>query len=99
MSTQRSLADYGADATQGDPSVTETGGQLEQPASAPDDDADNERDLAAIFEDVAGTTTVTEPQEETPSHSPVEGDANEVPDLTDDGLDDAAATDYNGGLW
>lgn len=55
-------------------------------------------DLAAIFVDVSGTGTVTERQEETPSHAPIE-DEDELPDLTEDGLEDAvgASFEHDGG--
>ena len=55
-------------------------------------------DLAAIFVDVSGTGTVTERQVETPSHAPIEDDA-ELPDLTEDGLEDAVGTsiEHDGG--
>lgn len=53
-------------------------------------------DLAAIFLGIAGTHTVTEEQAETPSHEPMEGSEHEAPDLTEDGLEDAAASDVSG---
>ena len=63
-----------------------------------DDDVESD-DLAAIFYGVSGTHTVTEEQAETPSHEPMDGDEHQTPDLTEDGLEDAAASDYNGGIW
>ena len=54
---------------------------------------DDTDDLAAIFVDVSGTGTVTERQEETPSHAPIEED-DEVPDLTRDGLEDAVDASF-----
>ena len=50
-------------------------------------------ELAAIFVDVSGTGTVTERQEESPSHAPIEDD-HEVRDLTQDGLEDAVGTGF-----
>jgi hypothetical protein len=50
-------------------------------------------DLAAIFVNVSGTGTVIERQEESPSHAPIE-EADEVPDLTRDGLEDAVDASF-----
>lgn len=54
----------------------------------------NTDDLAALFVDVSGTGTVTERQEETPSHAPIEDD-DEVPDLTRNGLEDAVGASFD----
>lgn len=54
---------------------------------------DDTDDLAAIFVDVSGTGTVTERQQESPSHAPIEED-DEVPDLTRDGLEDAVDASF-----
>ena len=63
---------------------------------APTTGDDESNDLAAIFYGIAGTHTVTEEQAETPSHEPMESDEHEAPDLSEDGLDDAAASDSSG---
>ena len=50
-------------------------------------------DLTAIFLDISGEETLTEPQEEAPSHAPIESDEDPV-DLTEDGLDDAVDVSF-----
>lgn len=55
-------------------------------------------DLAEIFQTLTGDETFVETQEEAPSHAPIEGD-EEVPDLSEDGLDDAADSDLVMGGW
>lgn len=54
-------------------------------------------ELAEIFENVTGDAEFVEPQEETPSHDPIEGESDV--DLTDDGLGDAADSDLKMGGW
>lgn len=49
---------------------------------------DDSDDLADIFLEVSGVETLTETQEESHSHAPIE-DGEEVPDVTRDGLEDA----------
>lgn len=63
------------------------------PSTGDDEESD---DLASIFFASTGTHTVTEEQAETPSHEPMESDEHEAPDLSEDGLDDAAASDSSG---
>lgn len=60
------------------------------------DDEEESSDLAAIFYGIAGTDTIVEEQAETPSHEPMEGSEHQTPDLSEDGLEDAAASDSSG---
>lgn len=76
-----------------DPS--EGGGGAENASCAPNGNVDN---LAEIFHTIVGDYETVEEQEETPSHAPVES-GHEVPDLTEDGLDDAADSDLMIGGW
>lgn len=50
-------------------------------------------DLTAIFLDISGKETLTELQEEGPSHAPIEVD-HDVTDVTEDGLDDAVDSSF-----
>lgn len=50
-------------------------------------------DLTAIFLDISGEETLTEPQEEGPSHAPIEVSDDDV-DPTEDGLDDAVDSSF-----
>lgn len=50
-------------------------------------------DLTAIFLDISGEETITEPQEEAPSHAPIEADDESV-DVTEDGLEDAVDVSF-----
>lgn len=55
--------------------------------------SDQTDELAAIFLDISGDGTLVERQEEGPSHAPIE-DADEVPDVTRDGLEDAVGVSF-----
>lgn len=50
-------------------------------------------DLTAIFLDISGEETLTERQEEAPSHAPIEADDDAV-DVTEDGLEDAVDVSF-----
>ena len=54
---------------------------------------DQTDELASIFLEISGDGTLVERQEEAPSHAPIE-DANEVPDVTRDGLEDAVDVSF-----
>lgn len=54
---------------------------------------DQTDELAAIFLDISGDGTLVERQEECPSHAPIE-DADEFPDVTRDGLEDAVDVSF-----
>lgn len=92
---QATLDAYAAATPEADP---EPPGDDEPPQQAHSDADGQTAALAEIFEDITGDATFTEHQEETPSHEVVEADY-EAPDLTDDGLDDAADSDLIMGGW
>lgn len=92
---QAKLDAYAAASPEPDPEPSRDDERAEEPASAPDGSVDR---LAAIFHDIVGEYETVEEQEETPSHDPIEGELD-VPDLSDDGLDDAADSDLVMGGW
>ena len=55
---------------------------------------DDTDELADIFLEVSGEETLTETQEEGHSHAPIEDD-DDIPDPTEDGLEDAVDESFD----